>query len=142
MDDQLEPETQNPSILSHTSIGVRDLAAALSFYDRVLATLGARRVLEHGDAVGYGKQFPEFWVQAPFDGQQPSVGNGTHFGFIAASRDAVDQFYREAMAAGAVDDGAPGVRPDYGPQYYGCFVRDLDGHKIEAACWDEASAPS
>jgi catechol 2,3-dioxygenase-like lactoylglutathione lyase family enzyme len=78
-------------------------------------------------------------VQTPIDGRPASVGNGTHFGFIAASREAVRGFYRAAIEAGAQDDGAPGPRPLYGEPYYGCFVRDPDGHKIEAACWDESA---
>lgn len=130
----------NPSMMSHVSIGTNEFDAAVKFYDRVLATIDARRIMEHPGAVAYGKQFPEFWVQTPIDGQPARVGNGTHFGFFADSRDAVDAFYREAVAAGARDDGAPGPRQDYGAAYYGCFVRDLDGHKIEAMYWDESLA--
>lgn len=75
---------------------------------------------------------------APFDGGTASVGNGTHVGFFAADQAAVDAFHRAAIAAGAVDEGTPGPRPEYGEPYYGCFVRDLDGHKIEAAYWNAA----
>ncbi len=125
-----------PSILSHVSLGTNDFDRATAFYDQVLPTLGCRRVMEHPNAVAYGKRFPEFWVQAPIDGQSASVGNGTHVGFIAWSKEAVDAFHAAAVTAGAVDDGAPGPRPDYGEPYYGCFVRDPDGHKIEAAFWD------
>jgi catechol 2,3-dioxygenase-like lactoylglutathione lyase family enzyme len=130
----------NPSIVSHVSIGTNQFDRAIAFYDRVLGTLGCRRVMEHPQAVAYGKQFPEFWVQTPIDGQRASVGNGTHFGFIAASKDQVHAFYEAAMAAGAADDGGPGPRPLYGEPYYGCFVRDPDGHKIEAAFWDAEMA--
>lgn len=130
---------QSPSILSHVSIGTDDLERALAFYDRVLPTLGCRRIVEHPGAVAYGKRFPEFWVQRPFDGRPASVGNGTHIGFLAESKDAVDAFHRAAVAAGGRDDGAPGARPDYGAAYYGCFVRDPDGHKIEATFWGTGS---
>lgn len=130
---------ENPSIMSHVSIGVADQDAALAFYDKVLATIGAKRVFEHELGVAYGKMFPEFWVHPPYDGAAPSVGNGTHFGFFATSKDQVDAFHRAALEAGGTDDGAPGPRPDYGLQYYGCFVRDLDGHKIEASFWDESA---
>ncbi len=122
-----------PSIVHHLSIGVRDHAAAVEFYDRVLTTIGARRVLEFPGAVGFGKQFPEFWVQSPLNGEPPTTGNGTHFAFIAPSRQAVRAFYDAALAAGGSSDGVPGLRPEYAPDYYGCFVYDLDGHKIEAA---------
>ncbi|HYM87441.1 MAG TPA: VOC family protein, partial [Pseudoxanthomonas sp.] len=79
----------NPSILSHVSIGTNDPARATAFYDAVLATLGCKRVMEHPGAVAYGKRFPEFWVQTPVDGKSAQAANGVHFGFIAPSRDAV-----------------------------------------------------
>ena len=125
-----------PSILSHVSLGTNDFERATAFYDAVLATLGCRRIMEHPGAVAYGKQFPEFWVQTPFDGKPANVGNGVHFAFIAASKDAVDAFHATGLKEGAKDDGAPGNRPDYGEPYYGCFLRDPDGHKIEATFWD------
>ena len=130
----------DPSVLSHVSIGTNAFDRAVAFYDRVLPTLGCRRVLEHPGAVAYGRAFPEFWVQEPFDGAPANIGNGTHVGFLARSRDEVEAFYRAALAAGATDDGPPGSRPHYGEAYYGCFVRDLDGHKIEATFWDMALA--
>ena len=125
-----------PSILSHVSIGTNDFERAVAFYDRVLPTLGCSRLHEYPGAIAYGKQFPEFWVQTPIDGEPASAGNGTHVGFIAPSRQAVDAFYQAAMEAGATDDGPPGPRPEYSEAYYGCFVRDLDGHKVEATFWD------
>ncbi len=128
----------NPSIMSHVSIGTNQTDAALAFYDKVLATIGAKRMLEFPEAVAYGREFPEFWVHPPHDGGKASVGNGTHFGFFAASKAEVDAFYKAALEAGGKDDGKPGGRPLYGEAYYGCFVRDLDGHKIEATYWDMA----
>jgi catechol 2,3-dioxygenase-like lactoylglutathione lyase family enzyme len=130
----------NGSVLSHVSIGTNEFPRAVAFYDRVLATLGCRRIMEHPGAVAYGRQFPEFWVQSPIDGAAAVPGNGTHFGFLATSRAEVDAFWAAALAAGASPDGTPGPRPMYGAPYYGCFVRDLDGHKIEASFWDEALA--
>lgn len=131
-------ENQNPSILSHVSIGTDDLARAVAFYDAVLPSLGCKKLFEYPGAVAYGKAFPEFWVQKPIDGAGSSVGNGTHFCFIAESKEAVHAFYEAALAAGATDDGPPGPRPEYGAPYYGAFARDPDGHKIEAAMWDAA----
>jgi catechol 2,3-dioxygenase-like lactoylglutathione lyase family enzyme len=124
---------ENPSIMHHVSIGTNDFDRAVAFYDKVMETIGARRVFEFPGAVAYGKQFPELWVQIPHDGATATCGNGIHFGFIAASTEAVQAFYAAALAAGGSGDGEPGPRPDYGPDYYGCFVRDPDGHKIEAA---------
>ncbi len=79
-------------------------------------------------------------MQGPIDGAPATVGNGTHLAFFATSREAVDAFHAAALEAGATDDGAPGPRPEYGAPYYGCFVRDPDGHKIEATFWDHALA--
>ncbi|MCZ6853819.1 MAG: VOC family protein [Gammaproteobacteria bacterium] len=122
-----------PSIIHHVSVGTNNFEAATAFYDKVMATIGARRIFDiPGVAVAYGKQFPEFWVQMPGDGQPATTANGVHFGFIAPTKEAVDAFYSAALEAGGSDDGEPGPRPDYGPDYYGAFVRDLDGHKIEA----------
>lgn len=131
---------ENPSILSHVSLGTNDFEAAARFYDAVLATLGCRRIMEHPDTIAYGKVYPEFWLGAPYDGARATAGNGTHISFFAGSTAQVDAFYAAAMAAGAGDDGAPGPRSEYGEPYYGCFVRDLDGHKIEATFWDESKA--
>ncbi len=131
---------EDQSILSHVSVGTNDFERAVAFYDAVLVTLGCRRVMEHPDTVAWGKSFPEFWVHTPIDGQQASVGNGTHVGFNAATRQEVHDFYDAALKAGAKGDGPPGPRPHYGPPYYGCFVRDLDGHKIEATYWDVEQA--
>jgi catechol 2,3-dioxygenase-like lactoylglutathione lyase family enzyme len=129
-----------PSILNHVSLGVSDAAVSFPFYDAVLATIGARRIFEHGDAVAYGKQFPEFWVHAtPFDGGEVQSANGVHFAFLARTKDEVHAFHEAAIARGATDEGAPGPRPDYGDEYYGCFVRDPDGHKLEANYYDMSS---
>lgn len=130
----------NPSIMSHVSIGVADMARSAKFYDAVLSVLGARRLMEHPATIAYGKQYPEFWIGLPHDRKPASVGNGAHFGFLASSRAEVDAFHAAALAAGGADDGKPGPRPDYGPQYYGAFVRDPDGHKIEATFMDWGAA--
>ncbi|HBP5363413.1 MULTISPECIES: VOC family protein [Pseudomonas aeruginosa group] len=127
----MSDESANPSCISHLSIGTNDLPRARAFYDAVLATLGCKVILEHPGAVAYGRLYPEFWVQAPIDGRPASTGNGSHVGFLANSKAQVDAFH-----AGARDDGAPGPRPEYGEPYYGCFIRDPDGHKVEASYWD------
>ena len=122
-----------PSILHHVSIGTTNLEAARRFYDAAMAPLGSRRIMEVPFAVAYGKHFPEFWVGMPLDGAPASAGNGVHICFVAPSREAVDEFHSAGLGAGGADDGAPGPRPIYGPGYYGCFLRDPDGHKVEAA---------
>ena len=129
----------NPSILSHVSVGTNDFDQAVLFYDAIMTSIGAKRIMQHPGAVAYGKEFPEFWVQTPFEGGRATVGNGTHFAFLATSKVEVQSFYLAAMAHGATSEGEPGPRPEYGSGYYGCFVRDPDGHKLEATFWDETA---
>jgi catechol 2,3-dioxygenase-like lactoylglutathione lyase family enzyme len=131
---------ENPSIVSHLSVGTNDYPRARAFYAQVLATVGAREIMQHGQSAAFGKAFPEFWVGAPIDGRPAAAGNGMHVSFNAASTAQVDAFHAAALAAGGTDEGAPGYRPEYGRPYYGAFVRDLDGHKIEATFWDESAA--
>lgn len=120
-------------MLHHVSIGVADVERAAKFYDPVMAALGYKRVMEFLPyAIGYGDTHPAFWVQLPHDRNAASVGNGVHVGFSARSKDAVLKFHEEALKAGGSNNGEPGPRPDYGPDYYGAFVYDLDGNKIEA----------
>ena len=129
-------------MLHHVSVGVSDVARATGFYDGVLAALGYKRVMEILPyAVGYGTDKPEFWVGLPEDRAPAAVGNGVHIGFMARSKAAVQAFHRAALAAGGTDEGAAGPRPNYGPDYYGAFVRDLDGNKLEA-CLAEPAAPA
>ncbi|PCJ90527.1 MAG: glyoxalase [Hyphomicrobiales bacterium] len=126
----------NPSIISHVSIGTNQFDAAIAFYDAVLGAMGIRKIMNFPTAIAYGREFPEFWVHPPVDGEKATLGNGTHFGFFARTKDEVHAFWEAALANNAKPDGAPGPRKEYGAPYYGCFVRDLDGHKIEAAFWD------
>lgn len=133
-------DDSNPSIISHLSVGTDDVERSAAFYDAVLPCLGCRRVMEHAGAVAYGKEYPEFWVQRPFDNKPASVGNGMHVAFLAENQAQVNAFYEAALKAGARDEGPPGPRPHYGEPYYACFVRDPDGHKIEAMFWDTTLA--
>ena len=121
-----------PSVLSHVSLGTNDYDRAKAFYDAVLATLQIRCVMDFPGGAGYGRAFPEFWIQRPHDGGPASAGNGVHVSFLANSIDEVQAFHAKALALGASDDGAPGFRKEYADDYYAAFVRDLDGHKIEA----------
>lgn len=126
--------------LDHISVGVSDMKKAKAFYDAVLAPLGMTAVMpvEIGGALvaaGYGEaDKPTFWIGFPVNGQPASMGNGVHIAFSAATRAAVDAFYLAAMEKGGVEDGGPGLRIEYHPDYYAAFVRDTDGNKIEAVC--------
>lgn len=129
-------------MLHHVSIGVADVGRASKFYDATLAALGYKRVMEFLPyAIGYGKNSPQFWVQIPNDRNAASVGNGVHVAFNAKDKNAVHAFHRAALASGGTDDGRPGPRAEYSPQYYGAFVRDLDGNKLEAMLMVMAAKP-
>lgn len=120
-------------MLHHVSVGVAEVERAAKFYDPVMKALGYGRVMEFLPyAIAYGDGAPSFWVQLPADQQAAAPGNGNHIGFAAKTKNAVDKFFHTALANGGKDNGAPGPRPDYGPDYYGAFVIDPDGNKIEA----------
>jgi catechol 2,3-dioxygenase-like lactoylglutathione lyase family enzyme len=127
-------------MLDHVSVGVANMVKAKAFYDAVLAPLGMNPVMPveiHGQlvGVGYGEPGkPAFWIQFPVNGQAASMGNGVHVAFRAETRAAVDEFFLAALDKGGVEDGRPGLRSEYHPDYYGAFVRDPDGNKIEACC--------
>jgi catechol 2,3-dioxygenase-like lactoylglutathione lyase family enzyme len=122
-------------MLSHISLGTSDLARATAFYDAILMPLGyvrqwtGERGVEYGEKGGGGKL-------AIFDVGEAAraPGEGWHLALTAATRQAVDAFHASAIRMGAVDEGAPGLRPHYGDGYYAAFVRDPDGHKLEAVC--------
>ena len=123
-------------MIDHISIRVSDIERARAFYDACLAPLGYRRVMDFGQAAGYGDGHPGFWVGVP----EPSGGGfsavppGAHVAFVAPDRAAVDNFYRAALGAGGLDNGGPGLRSHYHPDYYAAFVLDPDGNRIEAVC--------
>lgn len=123
-------------IFDHVGLTVSDLARATAFYDAALAPLGIGErvripaaVTGRGDVVGYGATRPEFWLNGGAR-IQPHI----HLAFVAETRAAVDAFHAAALAAGGVDNGAPGLRAHYHPDYYGGFVLDPDGHNLEACC--------
>ena len=120
-------------MLSHLSFGVADLDRAASFYDGVLGALGYVRVWSNADGVGYGLAGGNDRLALfPVSGDCVPPGPGFHLAFEAPDRNAVDRFHAAALRLGGRDDGAPGLRPQYGPSYYAAFVVDPDGHKIEA----------
>ena len=122
-------------MLHHVSVGVHDVERAAKFYDPVLKALGYRRVMEflpYALAYGESRDRPEFWIGRPHNQQPPGAGNGVHVAFLAKNRQAVSRFHEEALKQGGSNGGEPGPRPDYGPSYYGSFIYDLDGNKIEA----------
>ncbi|HLJ71725.1 MAG TPA: VOC family protein [Roseiarcus sp.] len=117
-------------MFDHLGFAAADFAKSKAFYEKALAALGIGVVMHGEDFVGFGRDGrPQFWV---------GVGNAPttrlHLAFAAENRSSVRAFYEAALAAGGKDNGAPGLRPDYHPNYYGAFVIDPNGHNIEAVC--------
>lgn len=124
-------------MLDHVSIPVADLNRAAGFYDVVLATLGLHRRKERPGAIGYGpaaRPAPVFWILARVGEGGAGPGIGLHVSFQAPDRASVDDFHMTALRCGGKDAGRPGLRPQYTMPFYGTFVLDLDGFKIEAVC--------
>jgi catechol 2,3-dioxygenase-like lactoylglutathione lyase family enzyme len=125
-------------MLDHVGFPVSDYARSKAFYERALAPLGYALIMEVGaehtesgsPAAGFGANGkPDFWI-----GGEGGLAKQMHIAIAAKDRAMVDTFYQAALAAGAKDNGAPGLRPQYHPNYYGAFVLDPDGHNIEAVC--------
>jgi len=111
---------------------VRDLAACARFYQAVLGALGFSRLVERPGTVGFGKKYPEFWLNERRAMSPADPDSGTHVCLRAPDMAAVDAFHAAARQAGGVSDGAPGARPEYSAGYYAAFVRDPEGNRIEA----------
>ena len=125
-------------MIDHVGFAVSDYERAKAFYAKALAPLGYTLVMEVGGdvtpsghpAAGFGKNGkPDFWI-----GGEGKLEKPLHVAIVADDRAAVEAFYRAALAAGGRDNGAPGLRPHYHPNYYAAFVFDPDGHNIEAVC--------
>ena len=122
------------TIITHSTLGTRDLERARAFYDHVLAPLGFTRLLDfEGRICGWGIGAPQFMVGYPRNGEPATASNGLTIGLAAPNRAAIDEFHRRALALGAIDEGAPGPRP-VAPNAYAAYIRDPDGHKIAASC--------
>ena len=127
-------------MLDHISVPVADVYRAGAFYDEVLPALGLVRRRERVDAIAYGplhRAAPVFWILARAGDGGASPGIGLHISFQAPDRPSVDRFYAAALRCGGIDAGPPGLRPQYTMPFYGAFVFDLDGYKIEAVCRTE-----
>jgi catechol 2,3-dioxygenase-like lactoylglutathione lyase family enzyme len=120
-------------MIDHISIAVRDLKSAEPFYIALLAPLGMTKLREWPDAaIGFGKKYPEFWVNRR-NGMDPvAADSGVHICLRAPDSAAVDAFYAAALKFGGASDGAPGLRKEYYSDYYAAFIRDPDGNRIEA----------
>lgn len=124
-------------MFSHIQIGARDLGAMITFYAAVLAELDLVRLPDDDDGgpagAGWcapGQPWPQFYVQLPFNGLPASEGNGVQVSFAARSQAQVRKAWQAAIAAGATDEGAPGLRPHYSEDYFGAYCRDPEGNKL------------
>ena len=119
-------------MIDHISVAVRDLDQAARFYETVLGAIGYEKLVVRPHTVGFGKRYPEFWLNLRAE-MSPVAGDcGAHVALRVRAIDLVDGFHDAALAAGGSSDGAPGLRPRHGEGYYAAFVRDPDGNRIEA----------
>ena len=118
--------------IGYVTIGAKDVAAALPFYDAVLGAIGYNRTFHDGGWAGYGPQGGEanVFICPPFDGEPARAGNGIMVAFRAETKAAVQAAYEAALAQGGADEGAPGPRPADSTSFYGAYVRDLTGNKL------------
>lgn len=121
-------------MINHVSIGVRDIAKAKAFYDAALAPLGYTCLSSGEGSLGYGHENVEFWVNVASKPVAADPDSGLHFCFNAPTRASVAEFHRAAVNAGGRDNGKPGLRADYGDNYYAAFVVDPEGYRMEAYC--------
>lgn len=124
-------------MFSHVMVGIADVARAKAFYDALFAPMGLELRNLTDELVSYrapGTELPFFTAVLPIDEQPASAGNGTMAAFVAPSREAVDAAYNGAIAQGGACEGPPGLRPHYGEDYYGAYLRDPDGNKVHVVC--------
>ncbi|HXN70731.1 MAG TPA: VOC family protein [Bradyrhizobium sp.] len=119
-------------MIDHISVGVRDLDLAARFYETALAPLGLSRLVTRPATIGFGKSYPEFWINLRAGMKQVAPESGVHICLRAKSAADVDAFHAAALSAGGRSDGAPGLRPHDRVRYYAAFVIDPDGNRIEA----------
>jgi len=125
-------------MINHVSIGVRDIAKAKAFYDAALKPIGYSCLSSSEGSLGYGNEQVAFWIGASPSPVPSDPHSGLHFCLTAPTRKSVDAFHQAAIRHGGGDNGKPGLRADYGANYYAAFVVDPDGYRLEAYC-DKAS---
>ena len=119
-------------MIDHVSVGVRDLDRAARFYEQALAPLGLSRLVTRPATIGFGKSYPEFWVNLRAGLLPIDADSGAHAALRVRTSELVDAFHAAALATGGRCDGAPGLRSQHGEGYYAAFVRDPDGNRVEA----------
>ena len=125
-------------MIDHISIAVRDLDRSARFYQGVLAAIGYEKLVVRPRTIGFGKAYPEFWLNLRATMAPVEVDGGAHVALRVRTIELVDAFHAAALAAGGTSDGAPGLRPQHGEGYYAAFIRDPDGNRIEAVTFLKA----
>lgn len=125
-------------MIDHVSVAVSDLGRSCDFYIPVLSTLGLAVLVERSDTVGFGKTYPEFWINLRRDMVPVDAASGVHICLRARSKDIVQAFFDAAVDAGGVAENAPQFWPQYNARYYAAFVRDPDGNRIEVVHFTDA----
>jgi catechol 2,3-dioxygenase-like lactoylglutathione lyase family enzyme len=121
-------------MIDHISIGISDVSRTKAFYSAALNPLGYSLLSEGEDSLGYGKDQVRLWTNLAGKPVAPDPDSGLHICFVAPTRGSVDAFHKAALARGGRENGTPGLRADYGDNYYAAFVIDPDGYRIEAYC--------
>lgn len=122
-------------MFSHVTLGTNDWQRARPFWIAVMEVLGHPLMFEREGGMAFGLPAgPKTFVGPPFDGFEARPGNGVHVAYLVEDRATVDAFHAAAIANGGSDEGPPGLRPHYHPNYYGAYVRDPDGNKLQAVC--------
>jgi catechol 2,3-dioxygenase-like lactoylglutathione lyase family enzyme len=124
-------------MIDHVSVGVADLERAARFYEATLAALGLSRLVTRPGTVGFGKAYPEFWINLRKDMTKTPHASGTHICLRAKTSAEVDAFHAAAVSMGGTSDGAPGLRPHDRVKYYAAFVLDPDGNRVEAVTFPQ-----
>ncbi len=125
-------------MIDHISLSVSDLAKSTAFYKAVLATIGFETLAEREGTVGFGKKYPEFWLNHRPQMAQVEAESGVHIALRTKGRELVERFYDVALQAGATADGTPGLRSEYSESYYAAFIRDPEGNRIEVVTFISA----
>lgn len=129
-------------MIDHISVGVADLDRSRKFYEAVFAPLGLSALFVRPATVGFGKSYPEFWINLRAGMAPVPPESGTHICLRARSAAQIDAFHAAALAASGCSDGAPGPRPEYHQSYYAAFITDPDGNRIEVVTFLKDEQPS
>lgn len=124
-------------MIDHVSLAVSDLVRAVAFYERVFAPLGLVKLVTRERMVGFGKSYPEVWINLRADMARLPADSGAHLAFRARTTAEIDAFHAAAVAAGAMSESAPSLRPHDRVRYYAAFVIDADGNRIEAVTFPQ-----